>query len=115
MSSPEEVANMAEPVTVAHGWSLEVTALVARVHYVREGPAGRVREAIGVVDLSNPDSIARYLDALDSPRAASATEAALRLAVADSAERWHRQLNRWRRRPRVAATPQPAAPTDEPA
>jgi hypothetical protein len=98
------------------GWSLQVEALVARICYRRER-GGTLSEVVGVVDLTNSDSVARYLDNLDSPRAASATEAGLRLAVEDSAALWHRSVAAWRRRPRdgPGAGVLPAASAPEPA
>jgi hypothetical protein len=95
------------------GWSLEVTAAVIEVVYKHER-SGWVNEYTGVCNLVDRDSILRFMQALDSPRAISGTEIALKRAVEDSAQTWHHALNQHRRRPRVAAAPQPAAAPSPP-
>jgi hypothetical protein len=97
-----------------NGWSIQIPRVVVEVIYSRER-AGAVTEYRGVVNLCDDGSVERFLTSVDSPRVAGATEAALRVTWGDAAQRWHRMLNTWRRRPRVADAPQPAAPTDEPA
>jgi hypothetical protein len=91
------------------GWTVTVEKMVIQIVFSREKGGGR-REKSTTVDLLSPTSIAALLDALNSQRAALAVESGLRLATGDAAERWHKSLASWRRRPRAVMSPGPDDP-----
>jgi hypothetical protein len=100
---------MADVGQAANGWSVSIGKLLVQVLFKRMR-GGVTHEEVAIIDLASPDSIGRFLDALDSPRMASVVEASLRDAFGDGALLWHRSLASWQRRPRGVIAP--AAPTD---
>jgi hypothetical protein len=105
------MATKKERGTLASGWSLEITAAVIQVQYKHEHErSGWVTEYTGICNLVDRDSILRFMQALDSPRAISGTEVALRRAIEDWAQTWHAAANQHRRRPRVVVAPGPDDP-----